>query len=183
MDVLTFILTVMSDSGVTFEMEDRSFVYSVARRIVGNAADAEDVAQEALLLAYRNRDAFRGDSRYRTWLYRIAVTTALGFLRRGRRARLALVSSTGSERVLEQRADPTSSPRELLEQAEDRATVERAIVELAPPYRDVLVARADATEEEVAKTLGITVANVKVRAHRARKQLRAVIERIEQQAA
>src|SRR5512135_1123003 len=81
-------LNVKSSDTVKFGRDEREFVYAVARRIVNSPEAADDVTQDALLLAYRHRDAFRGDSRYRTWLYRIASTTALGFLRKRRRSRV-----------------------------------------------------------------------------------------------
>jgi RNA polymerase sigma-70 factor (ECF subfamily) len=182
MNVLTVIMVDMnvlddSPSTVTFAPDDRDFVYSVVRRMVGTPDDADDVTQDALLLAYRHRSSFRGDARYRTWLYRIAATTALSHLRRKRRARVSVVPD-GDERVLEQWADPAGSPEALVAAAEDRAWVRRALSELPASYREVLLARADATEPEVADHLGISVANVKIRAHRARRQLRACLERV-----
>ena len=69
-------------SCIPFGPAERRFVYAVARRIVRDDADADDVAQDALLLAHRYLGAFRGDAGFRTWLYRIATTTALGHLRR-----------------------------------------------------------------------------------------------------
>ncbi len=185
MNVLTFMMDVMNDLNVSppkttrepvsFEPSDRGFVYAVARRIVGSADDAEDVTQEALLLAYRYRDSFRGTSRYRTWLYRIAATTALGHLRRQRRSRVCL---EGSSSVLDTAVDPAKSSETLIAEAEERAIVHQALTELTPSYRAILLARADDTEVEVAKRLGLTVGNVKVRAHRARKQLRATLDRL-----
>jgi len=165
---------------VTFDPGDRGFVYAVARRIVGSAEDAEDVTQDALLLAYRYRNAFRGSSKYRTWLYRIAATTALGHLRRQRRSRIQL---EGAVSMLDKAVDPAKSPELSMAEAEEHALVHRALAELAPSYRRILVARAHDTEVEVAKELGLTVGNVKVRAHRARKQLRAAVDRIQAAAA
>jgi RNA polymerase sigma-70 factor (ECF subfamily) len=146
--------------------DERRFVYAVVRRIVGSDADAEDVAQDALLLAYRHLASFRGEARFRTWLYRIATTTALGHLRRTRRARLHVPAD---ELRL---ADPAKTADAALAEAELDALVRRAVDALDPPYRDVLRLRADANEAEAAAQLGISVANVKIRAHRARKQLR-----------
>ena len=167
---------------VTFAAEDRGFVYAVARRIVGSADDAEDVTQDAMLLAYRHRDAFRGESRYRTWLYRIATTTALSHVRRQRRTASHVTAGEDAHAVELQR-DPADLPSTALEKAELRTVVQRALLELAPPYRDVLIARADANEHEVANKLGISVANVKIRSHRGRKYLRATLERMENEAA
>lgn len=168
---------------ITFAPDERGYVYAVARRIVDSADDAEDVTQDALVLAYRNRNAFRGDSRYRTWLHRIAVTTALGYLRRQRRSRICVLDADDERGVLERSVDPSKSPVTLIAQAEDRATVQRALAELPVSYRHVLLERVDATEPEVAKRLGISVANVKIRAHRARKQLRETLHRMERSAA
>ena len=63
----------------------RAYVRSIAMKYVHNESDADDVTQDAMLLAHRYRDAFRGDSRYSTWLYRVTATAALMFLRKQRR--------------------------------------------------------------------------------------------------
>src|SRR5881628_2981519 len=65
--------------------ETRAYVKSIALKYVRDDADAEDVTQDAMLLAHRYRDSFRGESRYSTWLYRVTATAALMFLRRQRR--------------------------------------------------------------------------------------------------
>ena len=65
--------------------DTRAYVKSVAMKYVRDEADADDVTQDALLLAHRYRDSFRGESRYSTWLYRVTATAALMFLRRQRR--------------------------------------------------------------------------------------------------
>jgi RNA polymerase sigma-70 factor, ECF subfamily len=154
----------------TFGDDDRRFVYSVARRIVATDEDADDVAQEALLLAHRHIASFRGDSRLRTWLYRIAVTTALGHLRRTKRSQLHVPVTDVAL------PDPSKSPEAVVADAESDALVREAVQELEPLYRDVLIARAYASEAEVAECLGISIANVKIRAHRARHQLRTVLQ-------
>jgi RNA polymerase sigma-70 factor (ECF subfamily) len=164
----------MADS-VDFAPQHREFVFAVVRKFLDSAADADDVTQEALLLAYRHRDSFRGDSRYRTWLYRIAVTSALGFLRKRRRSRVNGFDAA-TQHLLEAMVDPAPSPEALLVDAEFHVQVERALRELQPTYREVLLARVDATESEIAARIGISVANVKIRTHRARKHLRATLE-------
>lgn len=176
MHVFSVTMTVMSVS-VRIESEHRAYVFAVVRKFLDSAADAEDVTQEALLLAHRHRESFRGDSRYRTWLYRIAVTSALGFLRSRRRSRVHGFDSATSH-LLEAMVDPSKSPETHVIDAEWHAQVERALFELPPNYRDVLIARFDATEPEIAAKFGITVANVKIRTHRARKQLRDTLDRV-----
>lgn len=168
---------------VTFEPSDRRYVYAVARRIVRCADAAEDVTQDALVLAYRHRHAFRGESRYRTWLHRIAVTTALGYLRRQRRSRIAVLDDAHARDVLERDAVPAKSVVALIAEAEDHAALDRALGQLPSSYREVLLARVESSEPEVAQRLGISVANVKIRAHRGRKQLRQALDDMERSAA
>jgi len=164
-------MNVLTDkSSIPFGPEERRLVYAVARRIVGSDDDADDVAQDALLLAHRHLGDFRGESRFRTWLYRIATTTALGHLRRTKRRREHIPASDVPL------VDPAKSAEATIADAELESIVREAIEKLEPPYRDVLIAREQATEAEVAARLGISLANVKIRAHRARKQLRATLE-------
>src|SRR5688500_14250019 len=75
----------------------RTFVRSVAMKYVRNEQDAEDVTQDALLLAHRYRDSFRGESRYSTWLYRVTATAALMFLRKQRRVSREIPASTATD--------------------------------------------------------------------------------------
>ncbi|MBL9016419.1 MAG: sigma-70 family RNA polymerase sigma factor [Myxococcales bacterium] len=155
---------------VSFQPDDRLFVYAVVYKLVG-PDDAEDVTQDALLLAYRARDSFRGDARYRTWLYRIAMTTALGHLRRRRRARVSLVANEEQARLFEHVEDPARSPEHQVGDAQQVELVGRALDQLPPTYRTVLLERVETPEPAVAAKLGISVANVKIRTHRARRQL------------
>ena len=172
MNDFSFIMTDMNDLNVfPADASLRRYVHAVARRLVRDPDDAEDVTQEALLLAYRYRDSFRGDSQYRTWLYRIATTAALSHLRRSRRRMVYL----GTPKTMPELADPAPLPDARLAEAEQHEIVHAALAALAPTYREVLVARFDGTESEIAERLHISVANVKIRTHRARKQLRAIL--------
>ena len=164
-------LDVLSSNPLEFNAENRDFVRNVVRRIVRADDAIEDVTQEALLTAFRHRASFRGESKYRTWLYRVAVTSALGYLRRLRRSREQLAGS-----LLRDAIDPANTPEVEVGNHEEATLANRLVMELAPKYRDVVLMRADHSETETAEKLGITVANVKVRAHRARAQLRAALE-------
>ncbi len=155
---------------VPLELSDRDYVYAIALRVVRSPADADDVTQDTLLLAFRYRDGFRGEACYRTWLYRIAYTTALRHLRR-------------KQRTVEHRergiADPApETPPSIVDDLVRRETIARvreAVDRLPPIYRDVLRVRATATEQQVAAQLGITLGNVKVRGHRARARLKRTL--------
>lgn len=158
-----------------FGRDERDFVHAVARRIVRSEQAADDVTQDAMLLAFRHRDAFRGDARYRTWLYRIATTTALGYLRRGRRAHECLAPTAAA--VGRDIADPTPSPEAVIGEREIVAHARRAVEQLPPRDREVVLLRVELGEAETATVLGISVANVKIRTFRARQRLRRALGR------
>lgn len=163
----------VSNDDVPLGRNERSFIYAVARKILRDDDAASDVTQDAMLLAYRHRDQFRGASAHRTWLYRIAVTTALGYLRKQRRSREELAVDGA---VAWEPADPGPSPEDECAARELASRVDEALDAIAPPHRDVFLLRAeDRSEAEIAAECGITVANVKIRAHRARQQLRQAL--------
>jgi RNA polymerase sigma-70 factor (ECF subfamily) len=153
--------------------DDRLFVMAVARRIVRDVDAARDVAQDAMLQAFRYRASFRGESNYRTWLYRIATTTALSHLRRERAlARRAVACEQEAAAPL---AAAPRSPVDAITHAETAREVSAQIAGLPPLYREILALRYydDCTEREAASALGVSVTAVKVRTHRAKRALRA----------
>src|SRR5580698_472042 len=91
----------------------RAYVHSIAMKYVRNETDAEDVTQEAMLLAHRYRDSFRGDSRYSTWLYRVTATAALMFLRKQRRLAREIPSSHAADEDGTPLLDRHASDRDL----------------------------------------------------------------------
>jgi len=147
-------------------------VYLTAFSLLRDEADAEDVAQEATLKAYRALATFRGASRFGTWLVSIVYNEARGRLRKKSRA----IVESYEEQVEVSPAlltDWKEIPSEALERHELIQKIESAIKELPLTFREVFVLR-DRDElaiEEIAKTLGITENLVKVRLHRARMML------------
>ena len=152
----------------------RAYVRSIAMKYVRNEQDAEDVTQDAMLLAHRYRDAFRGDSRYSTWLYRVTATAALMFLRKQRRLSREIPSSgTGTDDDATPWLDRVASPGDLRSEVIARAdlgVVAEAVAQLGAKYPAVFWKRygEGRTETEIAKELGVSVAAVKTRAFRAR---------------
>jgi RNA polymerase sigma-70 factor (ECF subfamily) len=155
-------------------------VYSLARGLTRNEADAQDALQETFVSVFRNIHRFKGDSSLSTWIYRIAVNSAL-MQRRGRRKHDRTVSIDDYLPVFDGdghrvAAVPDWHPAvdELLLNKELGGLLRRWIAELAPEYRAVLVLRDQEGlgNEEVAATLNLSVAAVKSRLHRARLYLR-----------
>ena len=161
-------------------IRERQYVYAVAMKYLKDEDAAEDVTQDALLLAHRHRGSFRGNSRFSTWLYRVAATTALMHLRsRRRRSREVLAglrrdeeerSGTGAEH-----RDPAPSPADRLAACQELARIDARLVALGPRYREVFWLRfADGySEAEIAETMGLHLSTVKTRTHRARRALAA----------
>jgi len=153
----------------------RAYVRSIALKYVHNDHDADDVTQDAMLLAHRYRDSFRGDARYSTWLYRVTATAALMFLRKQRRlSREIAASGTGTTDEdgtpwLERVASPTDLRAEVIARA-DLGVVADAVARLGQKYPAVFWKRygEGRTETEIARELGVSVAAVKTRAFRAR---------------
>jgi len=157
-------------------------VYNLARRLLGNAADAEDVTQDVFLQVVRKLPTFRGEAAFSTWLYRVAVNAALAY-----RRKRALRETARLPEPLEDfredgnhRAPVRSWMKEPSQQALDREThqrIEEAIAGLPEIYRDVYVL-GDVEElpnAEIAEILGLSVAAVKSRLHRARLLMRKAL--------
>lgn len=160
-------------SQLVLSSADRKFVLAVARRVLACEYAADDAAQDALLAAFRHFASFRGDAAFRTWLYRIAVTTALGYLRRQRRAREEPLADPELPREL---VDPAPRPDDVASTNQLAARVRAALPAVPAAQRAVLELRlSDHSEPEIAARLGISVANVKIRAFRARGQLRELL--------
>jgi RNA polymerase sigma-70 factor (ECF subfamily) len=158
-------------------------LYRIARSIVRDDGEAEDVLQDAYARAFTNLASFRGEARLGTWLARIVMNEALGRLRR-RRATVELNAMTeGDARDAEiipfPNANPQIDPETAVAQRELRALLERAIDELPETFSTVLVARLieGMSVEETADLLGIVPETVKTRLHRARRLLRAAMEK------
>ncbi|MFO0845268.1 MAG: sigma-70 family RNA polymerase sigma factor [Gemmataceae bacterium] len=156
-------------------------IYRLARWLLGNDADAEDVAQEVFLRVVRNLPGFRGEASVTTWLNRIAVHEALAF-----RHRRAVCRQHEAHEPLDDFADDgrragrarrRRGPAAQAVEHEAHEEIERAIGRLPGPYRDVYVL-ADVEElsnDAVADLLGLTVAAVKSRLHRARLMMRKAL--------
>jgi RNA polymerase sigma-70 factor (ECF subfamily) len=156
-------------------------LYNTVFRLVSNAEDALDVVQEAFLNAYQSLENFKGDSLFFTWLYRIAVNAAISH-RRKQRVLLRIDGGANGEAAHEP-IDPSdlSRPGHALEQAEQEQRVQQALARLSPEHRAVLVMKDMEGQkyEEIAEVLQVPVGTIRSRLHRARLELRELLEKSE----
>lgn len=146
--------------------------YNLARLLVGNSADAEDLVQEASLRAFRALDGYHGgDSR--TWLLVIVRNTCYSFLTR-RRGATEVVEFTE-----EQHSSDATTPESSALQNANASDVRRAIEELPPEYRETLMLREmeELSYKEIADITGVAIGTVMSRLARARQQLRQRLQK------
>ncbi len=152
-------------------------IFRLAQHITQNREDAEDVLQETFLKAYEHLDQFQGNSKFYTWIVRIAVNQALMKLRKRKSDRSVSLDEgidTGEDIVAREIATWDPSPEEQYSREELSEILDSAVQSLAPPYRTVFVLRDidDLSTEETAAALDLSIPAVKSRLLRARLQLR-----------
>jgi RNA polymerase sigma-70 factor (ECF subfamily) len=150
-------------------------LFRVARGILADDAEAEDVMQETYVRAFRQLAGFRGEARYSTWLTRIACHEALA--RAQKRRRLVSISGGGPGGGPPDPPSETAGPDRELENRELQAVLRDAVEVLPDPLRAVFCLREieDLSTEETAEALGLTIENVRVRLHRAKRSLRQTL--------
>jgi RNA polymerase sigma-70 factor, ECF subfamily len=162
-------------------------IFRLTMNITGNCEDAQDAAQDAFLKAYTHLDGFHGDSRFYTWLVRIAANEALMRLRKRRPGQFSLDEPVDGETDLLPREleDWRPSPEQDYAQVEMQAILASVIEKLDPNLRIVFVLRdrEELSTQETADALGISVSAVKARLLRGRLQLREKLNRYLRQGA
>jgi RNA polymerase sigma-70 factor (ECF subfamily) len=156
-------------------------LYRMARAVVLNDSEAEDVVQEAYVRAFTSLDQFRGDSSLATWLSRIVLNEALGRLRRQRSTvdLGTLENQPPSQAQIIPFPTPQLDPERTMAQREIQRLVEQAIDDLPEAFRIVLVARVieEMSIEETAELFGLRAETVRTRLHRARALLRDALKK------
>ena len=152
-------------------------VYALCLRMVRNTSEAEDLTQEAFLQVFRKIQTFRGESAFSTWLHRVSVNVVLMHLRKKTVLETPLEQPNeeeGSDRPVKE----IGAPDPVLSGAIDRIILDRAIGELPPGYRKTFMLHdVDGYEHcEIAKITGRSVGNSKSQLHKAREQLRNLLQ-------
>ena len=161
-------------------------IYGLIYRMLGNHAEAQDVAQEVFVTVFKSIDSFRGESKLSTWLYRIAANhckNRIKYLRRRAHKNTTDLDSQ-TEKTLQNAPGSTlgegeAGPSEALEGAQLELIVQRAIEKLEEDHRLLLVLRdvEEMSYEEIMQVTGLPEGTVKSRLHRARQALKEEIAR------
>ena len=153
-------------------------VYSLCLRMLGNVAEAEDLAQEAFLQLYRKIGQFRGDSAFSTWLHRLTVNVVLMHLRKKSLNPISLDEMMDPAQEDAPKRD-VGAPDLVLTGSIDRVILGRCIEELPPGYRTFFVLHDVEGYEhnEIAEKLGCSIGNSKSQLHKARLKLREMLKK------
>jgi RNA polymerase sigma-70 factor (ECF subfamily) len=151
-------------------------LYRIARGVVRNDSEAEDIVQEAYVRAFAALATFRGDASLATWLSRIVINEALGRLRKRRRT--VAMPANPEAQIIQFPLNPSDDPERTMAQRQILRLVERATDNLPDVYRTVFIARVieGLNIEETADLLGVRPETVKTRLHRARALVRKALD-------
>ena len=152
-----------------------NFVFTIALRYTPNREDAEEIAQDVFVKAYRSLADFRGESKFSTWLYTIVSTTCITFLRKKKLD----IHSLDNEKVFEAANNRDSGMRaDMIEQKSRQVMVSNAIAMLNPDDAAIIILfyKGEQTLDEIAAILKIESNAAKVRLHRARTRLKEKME-------
>ncbi len=152
-------------------------LYNAVIRLVDHPEDAADVVQDAFLNAYQSLHSFKGDAEFFTWLYRIAFNTAIS-MKRKKRAAISLDSGASEASIDPHDPSEYIKPGAVLERSEEEIRLQEALTRLSPEHRDVLIFKdiEGMKYEEIADLLGVPIGTIRSRLHRARLELRELLE-------
>ncbi len=153
-------------------------VYALCLRMVGNTAEAEDLAQEAFLQLFRKIATFRGESAFSTWLHRLSVNVVLMRLRKKTLAETSLDETTDADEESSGPRKDVGGPDLRLSGSVDRVNLERAVEKLPPGYRSIFVLHDVQGYEhnEIATIMKCSIGNSKSQLHKARMRLRQLLQ-------
>ena len=156
-------------------------IFYLCYRMVNDTDLAEDLTQEAFVHAFRRLSTFRQESRFTTWMHRIAVNTVLMFIRKRNSSirECPLDPTFGNEEEAPFEGQVYGRPDDTLSMTTDRVALQRAIEDLPPGYRLMLILHDihGYEHQEIAEIFGCTTGNTKSQLHKARLRLRSVIDR------
>jgi len=154
-------------------------IYALAYRVIGREEDARDVCQDTFLRAYRALPGFKGQAKFSSWLYRIALNLCRDWIRRQRRAPVSQMPEDIDAAELAAATEPTESIEDLVARRELSAIVEQAMAGLSEEQRTAIILKEyhGMTFQEIADLQGCPLSTVKTRLYQGLSQLRRQLER------
>jgi RNA polymerase sigma-70 factor, ECF subfamily len=154
-------------------------IYALAYRVIGREEDARDVCQDTFLRAYRALPGFKGQAKFSSWLYRIALNLCRDWIRRQRRAPVSQMPEDIDATELAAATEPTESIEDLVARRELSAIVEHAMAGLSEEQRTAIILKEyhGMTFQEIADLQGCPLSTVKTRLYQGLSQLRRQLER------
>ena len=151
------------------------YVFTLALRFVKNREDADEVAQDCFLRAFRYLPDFRGDAKFTTWLYKIVYSTSLNHLRK---ANLDVVSLDDDSRPLQLPNQTAPDAGHVLEREDRNATLQRAIGQLSPDDAGIITLfyLYEHSLDEICQMMDLTMTNAKTKLCRARQRLKIILD-------
>jgi RNA polymerase sigma-70 factor (ECF subfamily) len=161
---------------IVLKYQDR--IYNLCRRMLGNADDAQDAAQDVFLKAYQALPKFQPDASLYTWLYRIATNTCIDYRRKPVFESLFGRFEEG-ERLIHDRASDAPSPEKLYQSRQIDKALQECLGKLSAKLRAIIVLKEveELSYEEMSETLDISIGTVKSRLARARKELQTCMKK------
>lgn len=164
------------DVGAYAYLVDRhkKMAFNIAKQIIGNREDAEEVTQDAFLKAYQALDTYKGESKFSTWLYRIIYNAAISKMRK-KKLNITSIDEDYSASV---NVQSTQSALQVLTNDEQKFYINRALDKMNGDEKLIvtLFYLEENSIDEVSEVTGLSVANVKVKLHRSRKKLYGILE-------
>jgi RNA polymerase sigma-70 factor (ECF subfamily) len=175
-EIISAVLNGNQQAYARIVQQHKAFVFTLVHRYIKNREDAEEVAQDVFVKAYRALADFKGASKFSTWLYTIVTTTCISFLRKKRLEVLSLDNETVFEVAGNKDAGMQANQ---VEQKSKLAMVNNAINLLNPDDAEIILLfyKGEQTLDEIARILGIEANAVKVRLHRARGRLKEKMQK------
>ncbi|WP_420573610.1 RNA polymerase sigma factor [Kordia sp.] len=154
----------------------KAMTFTLALRIVGNREDAEEVAQDTFVKAYKALDTFQGTSKFSTWLYRIVYNTSLDYVKKNKR----VVLSEHIDAINESDIGVMQDAMSYLEAKEKKETIEKALYKLPEEERILLTLFyfEELSLKEISEIVKISYDNVKIKLHRSRKKLYHILKNV-----
>jgi len=152
----------------------KDMVFTLAIKVTRNREEAEEVSQDSFIKAFKSLKSFKGDSKFSTWLYKIAYNNCMDRVKKNARR----YNTSGIDEVVENRIQSSDNTMQIIERKERAVLMEECLQELPEDERTIiwLFYYKELNLKELIEVTSYSEANIKVKLHRARKKLLSIVE-------